>query len=272
MFLSCDRDRACPQSTPFSSNAFWMLSCYLVRGLPLVLLPSYRASHAMPGYLDTGILTTWPNQRSCICDCRGLTFSTIRIVWLRTLFLLVSALNSSLICFKTRLVAFLFRNLVVYIYLQITPNLSNEKHNIESLYCLVNYVHLFLYYERILISLSTEFCFQRQHFFKFEMLHRTRHPVACAWDWQETVWWRELIDFNLPFHYCSDCMITLTAVIENLVYINKLVILTEIVTKRAIHKVLKVTNAISSCLIWMSVSTPVKRMDTSYNEALILSL
>jgi hypothetical protein len=57
--------------------------------LPLVLLPSYRASHAMPGYLDSGILTTWPNQRSWICDCRGLTFSAIRIDWLRTSSLLV---------------------------------------------------------------------------------------------------------------------------------------------------------------------------------------
>jgi hypothetical protein len=92
IFLSCARDRACLQSIPFSSNAFWMLSCHLVRGLPLVLLPSYRASHAMRGYFDSGILTTWPNQRSCICwicDCRGFTFSAIRIVWLRTLSLLV---------------------------------------------------------------------------------------------------------------------------------------------------------------------------------------
>jgi hypothetical protein len=58
IFLSCVRDRSCLQSTPFSSNAFWMLSCHFVRGLPLVLLPSYRASHAMRGYLDSGILAT----------------------------------------------------------------------------------------------------------------------------------------------------------------------------------------------------------------------
>jgi hypothetical protein len=51
IFLTCARDRACLQSTPFSSNVFWMLSCHLVRGLPLVLLPSYRSSHAMRGYL-----------------------------------------------------------------------------------------------------------------------------------------------------------------------------------------------------------------------------
>jgi hypothetical protein len=88
IFLSCARDRACLQSTPFSSNAFWMLSCHLVRGLPLVLLPSYWAFHVMHGYLDSGILTTWLNQRSCIywiCDCRGFTFSAIQIVWLHTL-------------------------------------------------------------------------------------------------------------------------------------------------------------------------------------------
>jgi hypothetical protein len=65
IFLSCARVRASLQSTPFSSSAFWKLSCHLVRGLPLVLLPSFRASHAMRGYLDSGILTTWPNQRSC---------------------------------------------------------------------------------------------------------------------------------------------------------------------------------------------------------------
>jgi hypothetical protein len=91
IFLSCARDRACLQSIPLSSNAFWM-SCHLVLGLPLVLLPSYRASHAMRGYFDSGILTTWPNQRSCICwicDWRGFTFSAIRIVWLRTLSCLV---------------------------------------------------------------------------------------------------------------------------------------------------------------------------------------
>jgi hypothetical protein len=30
IFLSCARDWAYLQSTPFSSNAFWMLSCHLV--------------------------------------------------------------------------------------------------------------------------------------------------------------------------------------------------------------------------------------------------
>jgi hypothetical protein len=89
-----------------------MLFCHLVRGLPLVLLPLYRASHAMRGYLDLGILATWPNKRSCICwicDFRGFTFSVIRIVWLRTLSLLlfcstlrrylISAAWSLLCCF-----------------------------------------------------------------------------------------------------------------------------------------------------------------------------
>jgi hypothetical protein len=118
-----------------------MLSCHLVWGLPLVLLPSYRASDAMRGYLDSGILATWLNLRSCICwicDCTGFMFSAIWIVWLRTLSLLVfrSTLNFELTrLYCTSKCLKLLKNSVNYKrhreILQIHPEHScaGEKHN-----------------------------------------------------------------------------------------------------------------------------------------------
>jgi hypothetical protein len=78
-----------PVSSPLPSRAMHFGCCPAIWSEVCLwfFYPRYQASHAMCGYLDSGIPLhdRTSGAASAESDCRGFTFSAIRIIWLCTL-------------------------------------------------------------------------------------------------------------------------------------------------------------------------------------------